>query len=300
MNAMNRFATDQGYNTGGMNPNYGSAYNPNAFPKQKPRMTNPLSEQQIQILSKSFSDEFNLKVTEEEMAKAICTHKYCEGMPGVSPSMYGQFATVPVEGEPGMMYCKICHTKFNPDIVTPGYVEDMVEKYHNVIETCKLMGLDLHDDVIKQYFSMTPYVERLPKLFHAVAGVFDRYNMGNPLITDGAVPNFYGMYNYITNPSIPIGPGYGYGAPQMMGQPGFGQPMMQTPMMGMQNSMVGGVNPFYAQPNQQMMGGGYGAPQMMGQPMYGQAQQQQPPMNPPTPQMNNNGGTVEIKEQVNL
>lgn len=282
MNAMNRFAADQGYNTGTAgSPISGMAYDQSAYQRPKPRMSNPLDEKQFRLLMNTFQEEFNLKVTEEEMAKAICTHKYPEGMPGVDPKMYGKYATVPVPGEPGMMMCKICHTKFNPDIVDVNYVEDMVEKYHNVIETCKLIGLDLNSDVIKQYFSMTPYVERLPKLYNAVIGVFERYNnINTSVITDGVAPNPYAMYNSLVSPTVPIGPGYGYG----MGMPGYTQYPQYGAMMGMQQSMVqGGANPFYAAGQPQMAP--MNPPQMPGQPN----DPQQP-----------TGGTVEINEQVRL
>lgn len=293
MNAMNRFATDQGYNTGG-GPNAisGMVYNPQAYQKPKPRMSNPLNEQQYKLLMNTFQEEFNLKVTDEELAKAICTHKYSENMPGVDPNMIGKYAVVPVPGEPGMLMCKICHTKFNPDLVNSDYVNDMVDKYHNVVETCKLIGLDLNNDVIKSYFSMTPYVERLPKLLSAVTSVFDKYNnTGSDVITDGVSPNPYMMFNGLVNPAIPIAPGYGYGYtdPNMRG--GYGYGGYPNTMAGMQQNMVMGGNPFYAQGN-----GGYPNPN---QP-YGQ-----PPMNPPEGNANGgapqppNGG-VQITEQVKL
>lgn len=257
MNTM--YATNQGYQTG--NPNMQAmGYNPammNQF-NQKPQMTNPLTQEEYKILLTE-QDCFNLKVTKEEIARAVCTHKHPE---------QGSFATVPGKDPAGDVTCTICHTKFYPDLVTPEYVKQTTDAMLNILQTLKWLGVDLSSDVIRQYFAMIPYIERVPKLYEAVNNTFNKYHVANPTV-QATGPNIYNMYNMLANPAVAMA------TPQMVNP----YPYYNT-MQGMQNNMVAGGSPFYAQPQQapqqQMM------PQQpyMNAPMQGGA-----PIPPATPNM---------------
>lgn len=290
MNAFNNYAANQGYNMGmgGMQP---MQYNP-AMNNQRPSMTNPLTDEERKLLQTQ-DDCFDLKVTPVEIAKAVCTHK---------DPQKNIFTTIP--NADGTVTCTQCHETFSPNEVDEAYVEDAKNRMLNVLQTCKMIGVDLMPDVVRQYFAMIPYIERTPKLYKRVNSLFQKYNTANP-VQPQANPNIFGMFNTLVNPAVPMG------MPTANPYAGM-QP--QTPYMGMQQNMVAG-NPMYQQP---MMG--YPQQPGMGMPQQGYPQQQgypnmqQQPMNQPvnpqgqqqTQQQNQQQGqpnadnNVQFKEQIQL
>lgn len=281
MNAFNA-NENQGYAMGpmgGMQP-MGYAAQPHTF--NRPAMSNPLTDEQLKLLATT-DDGFDLKIKPEEIAKAVCTHKNAQK---------GVFEIVPNNNpqQPGLVTCKICHATFNPDIVNDEYVHQATDMVLNVLQTCKLIGVDLNDEVIRQYFTIIPLIERIPKLYKLVNNSFKRYNDPQVLAPQSG-PNVMGMYNAMVNPAVPMGTGYNYNM-------GFGHPM-QTPMMGMQAQMVNGGNPLYQQPMQPQFGQqpmGFGQP--MNQPVMPQQTTAAPQQTAPTQQPAEE--RVNIKEQVKL
>lgn len=277
MNAFTNYATQQGYNTG--MPNFQTmGYNPAQQPQAKPHMTNPLTDEQIKLL-RQHEDAFDLKIRPEELAKAICTHK--------DPNT-GTFATI--LNPDGSVTCKICHQTFRPNDVDEEFVKKAVEAIINTLQTCKMIGVDLNDDVIRQFFAIMPYLERVPKLYKLVNNIFNKYNQQSPVIPNSQGQNIMGMYNNVINPAIPVGGMPAYNMGMYGGYPYQGAPQ-QTAFQNMQNQMVnGGANPFYATPNPQAAGGynpyatmqqqGW-APQEAVNPFAGQ---QQPPQGQQTAQ----------------
>lgn len=266
MNAFESVANNQGYNTGmpGFTPfGYAQPTQP-----QKAQMTNPLTDEERKLLQNNI-DAFDLKIKPEELASAVCTHKD-----------NGKFATV--VNPDGSVTCTICHKTFRPNDVDEEFVKKAVDAIINTLQTCKMIGVDLNNEVIRQFFAIIPYIERVPKLYKMVNAIFNRY--GN---TQQVQPVNYGqsvqnMYNYLTNPAVPVGgmmPGYGQPAYYQQPPMGYQQPPVQNPFTNMQNAMVnGGVNPFYQQPPM-----GYQQPPMAGAPVPPQQmppQQEQPQQNP--------------------
>ena len=287
------YAQGQGYNTGMANfQNMGYAQ-PNQV--ARPQMTNPLTDEQRKLLQQS-EDAFDLKIKPEELARAICTHK--------DPAT-GTFATIP--NPDGSVTCKICHQTFRPNDVDEEYVTRSVEGFLNTLQLLKMIGVDLNDEVIRQFFAIIPYVERVPKLYKLVNKIFNKYNNQSPVMPNTAGQNTMGLFNMLTNPAVPLG-GMGYGG--FNPYAGMGMPQA-TPFTNMQNNMVGG-NPFYANPNpvpNQMpqYGGGFnpyaGMPPQQGAPMG----QGAPTMNPPqqgTQQQNaqtpTQGETVTVDKPIQL
>ena len=288
---MNAFenAQNQGYQTGPFaTPQQQPYMYSQQMPQGAPMMNNPITQEDRKLLAQQ-DNLFDLKVTPYEQAMAKCTHKD-----------NGQFAIVADEN--GKTTCKICHAEFYPNSVDEEYVEKATQMILNVLNTCKYIALDMNNEVIVQYFSMIPYIERIPKLYKAVMKTFNRY--GAPSQTTPAyVQNPINQFNNLINPAVPIG------APAYM-QPGY-----QTPYMNMQNNMVNGQSVFYQQPQAPMYGQPmYGQPQMApqyGAPQY--AQQPQAPMNQPQmaapqtqqpaqqPQNNaQQNGEVTVSEKVKL
>ena len=283
MNAFTNFAQQQGYQTG--MPNYQTmGYAPQQGQVATPQMTNPLTDEQRKLLRIS-EDAFDLKIKPEELAAAICTHK--------DPAT-GTFSTI--KNPDGTLTCKICHETFDPNQVSATYVEEAVDRIINTLQTCKLIGLDLNDEVIKQFFAIIPYLKRVPKLYKLVNKIFDKYQQGNPTMMNNQGQNIIGQFNMLTNPSVPLTgmqPNYGYNPyyQQQPANPYMGYPQyVNTPMSNMQHSMVGG-NPFYQQP-------GYQAPPQ------GQQPQQAAPAQQGQPQQQNqngqDGSTVTMTKPVQL
>lgn len=281
-----------GYTTGF---NGGQTFGAPAMPK----MTNPLTDEERESLK--HNNAFTLQVSQTELAAGICTHKD----PGT-----GLYATV--TNPDGSVTCNICHTTFYPDAVTEEYVKDHTNAFLNILETCKLLGVDLNSDVIRGVFQMTPFVKKIPELFKMSMSSFYRYNDQNPYANQVANPNNFAMLNNVI------------GGMPMMGQPVMGQqqymqqpasPYMQpqqymqqpqaTPYMQQQSQMVNGGSAFYQtnQPQQQ-------APQQysnMNPPQYQNMAQQ--PMNSiqvpgqtpaPQPAENKAAGQVEVNAQMGL
>lgn len=196
------YANGQGYNTG-----WGAGAVPPAGyagPVARPAMSTGISKEERNLL-KSQQEMFDLNVTPEQLAYAACSHKTEDGK---------SYDVVPVPGAaPGTMMCRTCKAVMNPDVVTEKYVEEVKEKFLNTLQTMKLLGVDLSNDVIRQYFSMIPYIERLPLLYKMISTTFDRYNNYNPMQA-ATGPSAYSLYQEMVNGSTPLYAGGGWGAAQ--------------------------------------------------------------------------------------
>jgi hypothetical protein len=201
-----------------------NTFNPGMNPMQyadinnkKPQMNNPLTDEEKKLLQKN-NNQFNLMIQPIEIARAVCTHK---------DPQTGTFTTV-VNAD-GSLTCKQCGARIYPDLVTPTYVKQAKEMILNVLQTTKLIAVDMNNDVTRAYYSMIPYIERIEALYDMVCAGFRQYSQNNPVTTE---PNnsMFAMYNNLINPSVPF-----------MNQMGnYGYTMQQ-------NQMVNGGNPFYQQ-----------------------------------------------------
>lgn len=291
-NGFNGWANGQGYATG-MGNTQGMQYA--QMRNIQPLMTNPLTAEEEKLLITE-QDTFDLKVQPKEIAEAVCTHK-----------KDGRFQITPL-GNNGECICNLCKAKFNPAEVTEIYTQEAVDAILNVLQTCKMIGVDMNNDVVRQFYTIIPYIKRIPKLYSMLVRIFEKYNMQNP-VAQASGPNVFNMFNSIMNPAIPIM------APQMdpnMMYGGYPYNMMQ------QNMVNGGVgtSPLYQQP--QMMQPPYNNvypqqqnPAMMNQPTFGQPPMQQPQMPnqqqaPVQPNVQQNQqpqqqtGQVNVKEQLQL
>ena len=232
-----------------MNQNYGAMgnfqYGNN--PVMKPRMLNPLTENERKALKSAPADDFNLNITEEELAKSFCTHK------NESDGTYSIVAN-----QDGSVTCTICHATFNPDVCTSEYVAETAARMENVLQTLKFLGVDLNADVIRGYFGYLPYVKRIPQLYRLVNNSFNRYNetsMYSGLQQQNSGANIFNMLGQIMNPA----------------QPFYQMPQPQAPWQ-----QPAQYNPFYAQmqPTAQPQ-----APWQQNQPNQQQAAMMAPPTN---------------------
>lgn len=259
---------------------YGNNAAFNGAPIQKPRMSNPLNEDELKALKQSGAEEFSLKIDTLDLAEAFCTHK---------DERTGTYTVV--QNPDGSCTCTKCHQTMRPDDVTPEYVQDAADKFYNVLQTIKFLGVDLSSDVIRGYFGFLPYVKKVPQMYKMVNNSFNQYNpeqmFGNMQQSNGAA-SMFNAYNTIFNPAAQF-----YGMPQ------------QQPMYNQQQAMMGG-NPFYAQqqapayntqPYQQPMN----MPQQNVAPIQQPvAPQQAPVVSQPADQGQGNANDVTIKSKLTL
>ena len=210
----------------------------NAAPNmQKPRMINPLTDEEAKALQTQ-QDKFSLSFTMKETGEAICTHKG-DGIYSVVPN------------KDGSVTCTRCHTTFWPDECTPEYVEDTVKRMQNVLETMKFLAVDLSEDVIRSFFMVGAYINKVPQLYKLVNNSFNQYNnsgmFGGNVQAANNAQNIFAAYNSIMSPANPV-----YGGNPYMQQ----QAMMGTPQYVQQPG-----NPFYGQVAPQQQAAPWGYPQ---------------------------------------
>lgn len=260
---------------------YGNSYN-NGMAFAKPRMNNPLTDDERKALKTQPLDQFNLSLDNADMARAFCTHK---------DEHTGQYATI--KNPDGTLTCTICHETFDPDACTPEVVEDAAKTIKNVLQTLKYLGVDLSNEVIRGYFGFLPYIDKIPQLYKICCNSYYRYN---PSSMDGSLQannsqNMFNAFNNLMNPGMPIYNGYNMMQQPMAPQPGYYNPQ-QAAMMGATPQ-----NPFYGQAPQQPMYNN----QMPQGPMGAAPQQVAPQPVAPAPQAQpGQPDQVVIKESLQL
>ena len=225
------------YNNGGFNnfaqPTMGTGYQWNPNPAQQTKQMNVLTADEIQTLMKQ-ENKFTLALTQTEKLKAACNHRRADGL---GDSL--------VENADGTVSCQICGYTFKPvDPATSGedYLNAAVAEIVDILQTVKMLWIDVDPQVLREYSQVLPLIEKLPQLYQI------------------AVKNYSNHENYNS---------WAYA----------GKNMSTLQMFGLLNGMLNGIGQpnqqqFQAAPQNAMPGYGYGYQQ----PMYGQPQQ--PGFNP--------------------
>ena len=219
-----------------MNNNFyqqGYGYMYDNKPTKEAMFNNPLTDEQRKLLQNG--ESFTLALTQEEVARAYCTHRYPDKK---------EFALVPLNDGSGRFKCAICGTIIDPDAVTSEeYVRDVIERYVNVMEVTKLLGIDLSNNVIQQMFVAIPFAKKVPQLFKIASDQMNQYSGGiNTRYADANGDfNIRSMYNGLSG-------GWGvsaFGAAPMMG--GMMTPPVYNNMAvsGVPGTGIPPVNPFY-------------------------------------------------------
>ena len=246
----------------------------NRMPQNIP-FTQPLKEDQVKELQKN-DKFFSLKVTQDDINRAICTHKY--------PNTNTFSVDVLPDGE---MVCKICGARMNPDALTPEKVEKIVADYENLLQSCKLMYVNIPENVARQFFSMIPFVHKTPQLYKIATENYQRFAPNANVTQD--VYNANGTLNefrQIVGGGF-MNPGMGYGAPI------YGQGYAYTPQYNQQyqGGMPYGaaMNTPYQQPQYPNNGFPYGYQDPNANPFYANGTTPNPmmgqPVTPPTQPM---------------
>lgn len=205
-----------GYNNG-YAPNMGFTY---TAPRPQALNSQPLTQDMANTLRQD-GNEFNMKVDQREIWRAICTHK--------DPSN-GQSTLT--QNEDGTYTCSICGETFNFFEGTKDDIDNAVKVIIDMMQTCKTIYLDAPNAMTEQYYQQIPLLRRFASLWQHAVNNFAKYeNYANPLVPiSGNYGGFNAINQLLTNP-------YGFGY-----QP-YGQMPMQQPMM----------QSYYGQPMQQPM-----------------------------------------------
>jgi hypothetical protein len=195
-------------------------------PIPQPKFTQPLTAQRINEL-RNKGTAFTLAVSQEDIDRAICTHR--------DPS---NGTSTLVQATDGSVTCSICGHNFSPVESGVAEVEEATKIILDVLQTIKLMYLDIPEKTCAEYFQIIPLLEKIPKLFKIAGENFKKYENINPTFTSGGNMNAFNMFNMLT------GPGMMQGMAPQYAQPGYQIPYQQQPMGYQSGYAMPGQNPF--------------------------------------------------------
>jgi hypothetical protein len=191
----------------------GYSYQGMAQPMQK--FNNVLTAEQIKQLQQK-GNQFSMSLTEEEILRGICNHRNIDGT--------GDALTIdPLTGE---ARCVICGYKFRPiePNVSTDEIKEDVERIVDILQTIKLMYVDLPAEAANEYFPIIPLIEKIPQLFEFAAKNMTKHETYNWQYNNknmGAVTMLNNLQNMFAG-NMGFNPG--------MQQPQYQQPMMGAPM----------------------------------------------------------------------
>ena len=211
---------------------------------QNIKFTQPLTKDEAAELTKSDA-MFSLKVTSQDINRGLCTHKY----PGTN-----KFSIAETKDGTGDVVCTICGARLNPDDLTHEKVVQIVKDFKNVMECCKLMYVNIPETVVRQLFTILPFVDKIPKLYDIAVENYSRFAPSANSTQDVYMQNsgLFNSFREITNGGTMGYPMYNnMGMPQpQMQYPNYGYQQPTTPVMNQGGMMYGApdtsANPFYA------------------------------------------------------
>lgn len=230
-------------------PQYGYQMNNGGYAysvaRPQPSNSQPLTQDIVNTLRQE-SNEFNMKVDQRDLWRAMCTHR--------DPSTGASTLTYNADGT---CTCSICGETFTMFDGNTKQIEDAIKTLTDMFQTCKTIYLDAPTEMTKQYYQMIVLLRKFPGLWDLAVKNFAKYeNTNNPLnpISNSYGSGFNALNTLLTNP---------YAMQGMYQQPMMGaqMPVGYAPnSMAMNNQMPMGYNPmmmngaaFNPAVNQQMM-----------------------------------------------
>ena len=275
----------------------GTGYQYNPGNQQAPKQMNNLSQEEIQKLVQK-ENQFSLQITETEKLRAVCNHRRADGMGDA-------LVEDPVSG---ICRCQICGYEFKPadTALSEEDLKDIVANTLDVLQTIKLLYINMPVDAAREYYQIIPLIEKIPKLFEYAVKDYAKYEQYNPYNYNNRNMSTMNLFNMLSGAlnGMPFGAaGQPQQAQQFAGAPQGGMGMPQQPNMAFNPQMAGMPNMgAYGMPQQGMSNGfvmgapGY-APQTAGyqynpnQPQQAQGQQ------PENVQATTDGQTVDVKAE---
>ena len=206
-------------------------FNYQGMPQAVQKFNNPLTAEQIKKLQQKGA-QFSLGITEEEYLRGVCNHRNLEGTSD----------TLIYDSLTGEARCTICGYQFKPieANVSPEEIKEDVERIVDILQTIKLMYIDLPADAAKEYFQIIPLIEKIPQLFDFAAKNMTKHESYNWQYNNrnmGAINMFNNLQSMFAGGGMGMPQATGYNPQPMYQQPqgGFGYPgastMMSNPMM---------------------------------------------------------------------
>lgn len=210
------------------------------YNQQRPvQMTTGLTHQRIQEKLKEGGGAFKMAITAEEMEKAVCCHR---------DNNQGYLVSTNNPDRPNEYRCTICGEVFNLlEGITPQDVSNGVADMHDILNTIKVMYVDMPPQLINEIFQILPIIDRIDKLYNISADRFNQFIGNTPQqgqYMNNTINGFQG-YNMMMNGMTGM-------APMMNGM--VQQPMQPVMNNGMQMAgqqvqpMVNGIVQQYTQP----------------------------------------------------
>ena len=129
-------------------------------PQQMVKVNNVLTPEQIKQLQQN-QQQFSLAITQEEFLRGVCNHR--------SPD--GTQDSLALDPNTGEATCTICGYSFKPldPSVDMKSISDAVENITDILQTIKLLYVDLPPEAAKEYFQIIPLIAKIPQLFEFAA-----------------------------------------------------------------------------------------------------------------------------------
>lgn len=189
------------------------------------QMSQPLTPEKYNIIKNKPSD-FNLSITDEDVYRAICTHKH---------PVTKEFTLVENRsGGYGDTMCTTCYETFNlRDRLTEEEVQGIVNDMNDVLQTIKALYVNMPEATIEEFFQIIPLIKKVPQLYSIAMANFS--NIENSGIATTSDP--WGFESYHALSSGYDTRGMAYGATQ---QPPLYQGVVQQqpPVYQMDPGMV--------------------------------------------------------------
>ena len=208
-----------------MNNNFGTPYGGtfngttygNATPTQ-PTMTQLLTPEEIGKIRKS-PQAFNVKLTEDEYLRSLCTHKDEKGNICVEKLGDGRF------------HCPICNATFNLiDLNTnKETIDNIALNMEDLFQSIKTYLPNPTKDM-RNIYMMIAYFHKVGMLWDIARGAFNKITDNNIIRNDANTNAFSMLNNILSTPGMFGGcfnqaagnPAFGMQAPQQPQQPAYG------------------------------------------------------------------------------
>lgn len=176
-------------------------------PQNAPKIKNNLTQEEIMRLVQK-DNQFTLALTEVEKLRAACNHRWADGT-------QDSIVEDPVTG---ICTCQICGYQFEPiaENTDKETLEEYVKNILDVLQTIKLLYIEMPEDVAREFFMVIPLIEKIPKLFERACSVYNKYSDVNVYGYNNRNMNAMQIFNMLQGTLAgqpmgqPMAPNYGY------------------------------------------------------------------------------------------
>jgi hypothetical protein len=153
---------NNGYNYGGMQP---------------PKRSNVLTDEQIAMLRQKGAG-FTLALTKEEVLRGQCTHLDENGYPAY------------ITNPDGTSTCTVCGHTWRSSDLTNDDVEKATHLILDILQTIKIMYVNMPEQSCKEFMQIIPMIEKIPKLYQIASDNFRSYEGSYAGYVNGAANPF--------------------------------------------------------------------------------------------------------------